>query len=696
MTHRDDLLIEIHTEELPPKSLLKLADAFHTLLIERLQKAELAFDESRFFASPRRLAVLVNKLAAKQPDQSIERKGPAYQAAFDAAGNPTPACVGFAKSCGVMPADLAVIKTEQGEWMGYQQQVAGKTIQALLPGLLEQTLAALPIAKRMRWGQGDAVQFVRPVHSIILLYGETVIPATLLDCKAGQTTTGHRFLAPGVLTIKKASDYADILKNEGYVIADFNERRELIREQATACLKQTVGGRAHVLISSEALLDEVTGLVEWPTPLCGQFDAAFLDLPQEVLTSSMQDHQRYFPVVDDNEKLLPYFITISNIISKHPERVIHGNERVLRARLSDAAFFYTTDKQESLADRLERLKGIVFQAKLGTLHDKATRLSQLAAFIATRVQANEQHAARAGLLAKSDLTTNMVGEFPELQGVMGRYYAQHASEAEDVTIAMQEQYQPRFAGDTIPQNRLGQVLAIADKLDTLVGTFGINQIPTGDKDPYGLRRAALGVLRILIEGRLSLDLKEVTEKAAALYAVKLDNQDAIPQLLTFFQERLRVWYQEQGITPDIFASVAALNLSNPLDMHERIQAVQAFKQLDAALALSVANKRVSNLLAKYVDAMSTDALDPAQFEHASETTLATALSDKQKAVTQLYDAGKYDEVLLQLAELREPVDDFFEHVMVMTDDVKRRENRILLLKQLRSLFLKVADIALLQ
>jgi glycyl-tRNA synthetase beta chain len=698
MMKREDCLVEIHTEELPPKALLKLAEAFCSQVKERLQKAEFVYDDVLSFATPRRLALLIKNLASATPEQVVERKGPALSAAFDAEGKPTPACIGFARSCGVAANDLYTIKSPQGEWVGYQQKMPGKSIMEALPPIVEQAALALPIPKRMRWGASD-VQFVRPVHSVIMLYGDQVIPATLFGHQAGRVTRGHRFMAPAWMSIPHASAYASLLETEGFVIADFAKRRDIIREQSLACVQQKLLGKGRVFISSEALLDEVTGLVEWPVALCGEFDADFLALPEEVLISSMQDHQRYFPVVDAHDALLPYFVTISNIKTHEPERIVHGNERVLRARLSDAAFFCATDKKEKLEARVERLKGIVFQAKLGTLYDKAERLSRLAGFIATKVGMHPELvllSGVAGVLAKTDLTTNMVGEFPELQGVMGYYYALHDGEREEIAIAMKEQYMPRFAGDFLPSHPVGQVLAMTDRLDTLVGAFGINQIPTGDKDPYGLRRAALGVLRILIENKVSLDLKAALDFALSCYGERIENAETVKQVLGFFQERLRAWYQEQGVPADVFASVAALGITIPLDIHERIKAVQAFKKLSEAETLSVANKRVSNILAKYVDAIDAKTINPTFFEGAVEQELARQLQLKSETVARLYEMRKYDQVLLQLADLHKPIDDFFEQVMVMTEDKEKRENRLLLLMKLRALFLQVADIALLQ
>ncbi|MBX3708339.1 MAG: glycine--tRNA ligase subunit beta [Gammaproteobacteria bacterium] len=690
----NDFLVEIHTEELPPKAILKLAEAFCEQIKEELQKAGFLFDDVKFFATPRRLAVLVKSLAASQPDQVIERRGPALSAAFDAQDNPTQACIGFARSCGVSPAALIKIKNHQGEWVGYRQQVVGKSVVELLPEIMERTARALPIPKRMRWGDNDA-QFTRPIHSVIMLYGDNVVEGKILGYSAGRVTRGHRFHAPDWFTLMHAAEYESLLREEAYIVADFESRRSDILNATRASVELEFRFNALALVDNE-LLDEVTGLVEWPNALIGNFDKEFLVLPPEVLISSMQDHQRYFPIMDKHRQLLPHFVMISNIKSHDPKRVIHGNERVLRARLSDAAFFFAIDKKESLEQRIGRLKGIVFQAKLGTLHDKAERISQLAAFIAEKIQVNAVSAAHAGLLAKTDLTTNMVSEFPELQGVMGYYYARNDGLSDDIAIAIKEQYMPRFAGDELPQNPIGQVLALADRIDTLVGAFGIHQIPTGDKDPYGLRRAAIGVIRILVEKNISLDLKQALEFAVSTYSVKLDNHDVISQILNFVQDRMRSWYQEQGVTTDVFASVAALGVTDPLDVHERIKAVQAFKKMSEAETLSIANKRVSNILAKYVDVIDAQSIDQQFFENAAEQELAQQLETKSKVIASLSESGKYDEVLLTLVELRKPVDNFFDQVMVMTEDKPKRENRILLLKKLRALFLQVADIALLQ
>lgn len=693
MKERDDLLIEILTEELPPKSLLKLATVFSDVMQTALHKANFTFESCKIFATPRRLALLIKQINFKQDDHEVERKGPTLKAAFDAEGKPTQACLGFARACGVTIEELQIVKNAQGEWVYCKQKIQGQTLEALLPNFVAEAATALPIPKRMRWGEGET-QFVRPVHAVILLFGDWVIAAPLLGVMSGQVTQGHRFMTKGAIKISHAEKYEAILETKGFVIADFAKRREIIKEKTMARARQLLK-QADAYLEDD-LLDEVTGLVEWPVILSGVFDKTFLTLPKEVLTSAMQDHQRYFPVKESTDELLPYFIFVSNIESDDPALVIHGNERVLRARLEDAQFFYTTDQKESLQARLPRLKGITFHAKLGSLHDKAERLAALSVLIAEKLSANIADAKRAGMLAKTDLTTDMVNEFPELQGVMGNYYAQHDKESAEICYAMREQYLPRFAGDTLPEHAIAQALAIADRMDLLVGVFGINQIPTGDKDPFGLRRAALGVLRILIEKQLPLDIKTILEAAVKNYQVPLENKNIIDDVLNFMQDRLRAWYVEQGISTDIFAAVSALHITIPLDIHARIKAVQAFKKLKEAETLSIANKRVSNILSKYDENITAKKINPEFFENKSEKELAHQLEVKSQALQQLYQLKKYEEALVTLAELREPIDDFFDHVMVMTEDKTRRENRILLLSKLRALFLQVADIALLQ
>jgi glycyl-tRNA synthetase beta chain len=691
--NKADFLVEIHTEELPPKALLTLARAFSQEIQTRLQKAALDFKEVQYFATPRRLAVFVKALASHQPDTTVERRGPPLNAAFDQDGNPTQACIGFARGFNVMPEQLITIENKQGVWVGFQQTVLGQTVAEILPVIVKEALAALPIPKRMRWGRGD-VEFVRPVKSVIMLYGNEIIPAEIMGVQAGRITQGHRFHAKKPVSIPKPAAYLKRLA-ANYVIADFDARKNMIREQAQGIVTKAFGEGAHVQIDP-ALLDEVTGLVEWPVAIVGDFDQRFLEVPPEALISAMQDHQRYFPVVDNDGKLMPHFVAISNIEARDMQHVIAGNERVLRARLSDAAFFFETDKKRKLADRVEALKHVVFHVKLGTLHEKALRLSALAEFLAKKINASAADAARAGLLAKTDLLTEMVGEFPELQGVAGQYYALHDGESRAVATALNEQYMPRFSGDVLPATVLGSVLALAERIDTLVGAFGINQQPTGDKDPFALKRAALGVLRILIDKQIDIDLRAVLEFAATQYAGKLTNQETVTQLLDFLQERLKPWYQEQGINPDVFAAVAAVSIARPYDFHRRILAVQRFKELPDAESLSVANKRVSNILAKYDNDIGATEIDVGLFELPAERALAAQLEFLHNAIAPMYQDARYVDVLSQLADLRQPVDEFFEKVMVMAEDRALRENRILLLVKLRAMFLQVADVALLQ
>ena len=687
---KNNFLIEIHTEELPPKSLHSLANHFFNGIQTHLQKSGLEFSKAHFFATPRRLAVLVNELSSQQADKVIERKGPALDKAYDADGNPTPACIGFARSCGIEAKDLITLP---GNFVGCQQQVKGKTTTELLPALVDEVINALPIPKPMRWGNYTH-KFIRPVRSVIMLYGNNIVDAEILGCKTSNKTQGHRFLANDAwMEIKTPESYADTLKN-AFVIADFAERKQKIAEQITACVTNALGDGASAIVENE-LLDEVTSLVEWPEALCGSFDKAFLSVPQEALISSMKEHQRYFPVVDKNHKLLPNFITISNIQSKNGQRIIAGNERVLRARLSDAAFFFETDKKVTLESRTERLKTIIFQNKLGTLFDKTERVKKIAAHIAKQLNENIQDAERAAFLSKTDLTAELVGEFPEIQGIAGSYYALHDGEKETVAQALSEQYKPRFSGDTLPQSNLGCILALADRLDTLVGVFGINLAPTGDKDPFGLRRAALGLLRILIEKKLNLDLQELIT-FSALQFPSLENKNVVTDTANFILERLKPWYQEQDVSAQVIASVMSLNFSKPYDIHCRIQAVMNFKNRPEAEALSTANKRVSNILSKNIDAISATQIDPSLFESNAEKDLAEKLTEQEKTISQFSNTAQYQEVLSQLASLREPVDNFFDNVMVMAEDKARRENRLLMLKKLRELFLNVADIALLQ
>lgn len=687
---RADFLVEIHTEELPPKTLKLLASRFQEGILQQLKSLGLAFRDSRYFATPRRLAVWVDRLVEKQADTVAERKGPALRSAYDGEGHPTAACIGFARSCGVSPKELITFKEGEGEWVGYRVAMPGKTVFELLPAAVEAALATLPVQKRMRWGEGET-SFVRPVHSVLMLYGKDVIPAVMLGCTTGRLTAGHRFYCKKPVSVQTPSSYQKTLE-KNRVIAGFSERREAIQEMAQAKAVES-GGRA---VIDDALLDEVTGLTEWPTAIVGNFPEKFLSIPKEILVSAMQDHQRYFPVVNGSGNLLPHFVTISNIESRNVQQVIAGNERVLRARLSDAAFFWQTDRKTPLSARSEKLKHIIFQKKLGTLFDKSQRVALLAEYIAAKTGSSVVHARRAGELAKCDLATEVVGEFPELQGVMGQYYARGEGEPKEVARAIGEQYRPRFSGDALPESETGCVLALADRIDTLTGIFGIGEIPTGERDPFALRRAALGVLRILIEKEIDLDLADLFGESIQIYGNVLPDATLAKSALNFVMDRLKPWYQDQGVAPDVVQAVLSLDLTRPADIHRRILAVQSFGQMPEAASLSVANKRVSNILARARLPEEDYVVNSDYFELPEETGLAKALSNYRDRVLEFSEAGQYAEALRELAGLRGPVDDFFANVMVMTDDLPRRNNRLQLLRELRALFLHVADIALLR
>lgn len=683
-----DLLVEIGTEELPPKALKKLSDAFTDGIIAGLKDAGVTAEAVLPYAAPRRLAVWLKGVPVQQEDQIIERKGPAVAAAFDKEGKPSKAAEGFARSCGVEFSALQQVETDKGAWLVFRQQQEGQQTATLFPAIVEKSLAALPIPKRMRWGSGTA-EFVRPVHWIVMLAGNQVIDAEILGIKTGNQSRGHRFHAPAAITINTPDDYA-VKLGEACVIARFEARRDLIKSKVEA-LAAELGGKA---IMPEDLLDEVTALVEWPVPVAGRFEERFLDVPQEALISTMQDNQKYFALVDANGKLMPNFITVANIESRDVSQISSGNERVIRPRFSDAEFFWNQDKKQTLASRREPLKKMVFQQKLGTLYDKSGRVAQLAAYIAQQLNADEALAIRAAELGKCDLVTSMVFEFTELQGTMGRYYAQHDGEAAEVATAMEEQYMPRFAGDELPATATGRILALAERLDTLAGIFGIGQKPTGAKDPFALRRAALGVLRILIELQLPLDLADLLDKAADGLSVQLGKKPETQEALDYILERLRAYYQEQGIGAELVEAVASLKPTQPLDFDRRVKAVAAFRQLMAAESLAAANKRISNILKK-VEGELPDSIHPGLLQLEAEQALAAAVQYQDNKVMPLFAAGEYEAALLSLAELREPVDKFFDDVMVMTDDTALKNNRLALLNRLRGLFLRVADLSVL-
>ncbi len=688
MAELRDLLIELGTEELPPKALTTLADALQQGVVDGLVKAGLAHGEVKRYCAPRRLALLIRDLPTQQPDRTQERRGPALAAAYKE-GQPTPALQGFARSCGVTVDELQVQETDKGSWLVHISRVPGANTAQLVPAILDAALAALPIPKRMRWGSSDA-EFVRPVHWLVLLFGEQVIPAQVLGISSGRDTYGHRFHHPQALTINRPSDYANVLYTQGKVVADFEQRRATILAQTQAAAQQA-GGRA---VIQPALLDEVTALVEWPVALVGSFDTRFLAVPQEALISTMQDNQKYFPLVDADGRLLPRFIFIANLESRDPAQIIAGNERVIRPRFSDAEFFWQQDRKAALADKLDALKSVVFQQKLGSVHDKAERVATLARLIAQQCGGNPDWAYRAGLLSKCDLLTNMVQEFPELQGIMGRYYASHDGEASEVASALEQQYWPRFAGDALPNNRTAQAVALADRLDSVLGIFAIGQIPSGTKDPFALRRAALGVLRICIETGLALDLHTLLEHAARHFPPQVEATKAVPAVLEFVLERLRAYYAEQGMRPDELEAVLECRPTQPVDFDQRLRAVAQFRTLPESAALAAANKRIRNILKKQAEPIGE--LQSALLQEPAEQQLAAALTALEGEVTALFDAGNYSAALQRLASLREVVDNFFEQVMVMAEDATIRANRLALLDRLAALFLRVADFSRLQ
>lgn len=685
-----DFLVELGTEELPPKALKPLSDAFAQGIRTGLEEAGITFEQVEAFAAPRRLAVRVRKLEDAQPDKPVEKRGPAIKAAFDDSGNPTKALTGFASSLGVTPEQLDTLETDKGAWVVYRTVEQGKPTVELLPALVEQALAGLPIPKRMRWG-AHRTEFVRPVHWLVFMYGNSVIDVPVMGLTPGNTTRGHRFHCPRSLIVPTPNDYEIVLRQEGYVIADFAERRNLIRRGVEDIAEKEAGGKA---VIDEYLLDEVTALNEWPVPLLGSFEERFLEVPPEALISSMKEHQKYFHVVDPGGKMLPVFITLANLESKDPAQVIAGNEKVIRPRLSDAAFFYETDRKTRLEDRVEQLKPIVFQEKLGSLYDKSVRVAALAGKIAEAIGSDPALAERAATLGKTDLVTEMVLEFTDLQGIMGQYYAANDGEHEDVAKALNEQYMPRFAGDDLPSTLTGCAVAIADRLDSLVGLFGINQPPSGTRDPFALRRASLGVLRIIIERELPLDLQTCCEWAEQNFS-QLTEQNTASTVVDYMLERFRAHYEEQGISAEVYLAVHARRPTRPLDFDRRVKAVDAFRKLPEAEALAAANKRVSNILTKQGDDALGEHVDNALLQDKAEIALAEQVSKQAETVVPLFDSGDYATALSSLANLRAPVDAFFDEVMVMADDEAVRTNRLSLLNRLRNLFLRVADISVL-
>ncbi|MES2819309.1 MAG: glycine--tRNA ligase subunit beta [Pseudomonadota bacterium] len=679
-----DFLVELGTEELPPKALKSLGEAFLAGIEKGLKAAGLAYTEAQVFAAPRRLAVRVLALAVQQPDRSLNLDGPPLQAAFDTEGKPTQAALGFAKKCGV---DISAID-RSGAKLKYSQQIPGQAAAGLLPAIVSASLNELPIPKRMRWGARKE-EFVRPTQWLVMLFGDAVIDCEILAQKAGRDSRGHRFHHPESVRIGSPASYLDDLRG-ARVLADLGERRELISQRVAVLAAEQQG----TAIVPPALLDEVASLVEWPVPLVCSFEKRFLEVPQEALITTMQDNQKYFCLLDADGKLLPRFITVANIESKDPAQIVSGNEKVVRPRLTDAEFFFKQDRKHRLESLNQRLKNVVFQAQLGSVYDKAVRVSVLAAFIAERTGGDPIRAARAGLLSKCDLASEMVGEFPEMQGIAGYYYARNDGEADDVALALNEQYMPRGAGGELPSTLTGAAVAVADKLDTLVGIFGIGMLPTGSKDPYALRRAALGVLRILIEKQLDLDLMAAVAFAIGQFGDKVKAEGLAPQVQDFIFDRLRARYEDEGVEVAVYQAVRAVNPVSPLDFDQRVQAVQSFRTLPQAAALAAANKRVSNLLSK-AEGQIASSVQAHYFDNPSEFTLNAAIQQAEHAVQPLALARQYNLALAQLAGLREPVDAFFEAVLVNAEDPSVRANRYALLAKLRGLFLGVADISVL-
>lgn len=683
-------LVEIGTEELPPKSLRALAQAFAANFSAELDNANVAYTELNWYATPRRLALKVHGLAQSQADRIVEKRGPALAHAFDAKGKPGKAAQAWAQSCGITVDQAQHHVTDKGAWLLYRAQVQGVCTKTLLPEMISNALTKLPVPKLMRWGASD-INFVRPVHSVTLLLGNELIPASILGVAADRQIFGHRFMGEPVLRLDSADDYPQVLLQRGRVMADYQARKDTIRKQVQQAA-QRIGGQADL---NDSLLEEVTSLVEWPVVMTAKFDERFLAVPAEALVYTMKGDQKYFPVYDDDGRLLAHFIFVSNIESADPQQVIAGNEKVVRPRLADAEFFFQTDRKQRLEDHLPQLDSVLFQQQLGTLRDKTDRIQVLAGWIATQIGTDVQLATRAGLLCKCDLLTSMVFEFTDTQGIMGMHYARLDGEAEAVAVALNEQYQPRFAGDTLPSHPVSCALAIADKMDTLAGIFGIGQHPKGDKDPFALRRAALGVLRIIVSNNLPLDLQTLTQEAVKLYADKLTNLQVTDDVIDFMLGRFRAWYQEEGYAVDTIQAVLARRPTCPADFDARVRAVSHFRSLEAATALAAANKRVANILAKTSD-MLDQALNTSILQQPEEQRLAQALTQLTDKLQPLFAAGDYQQALEQLAALRDVVDEFFLKVMVMTEDNAVRVNRLVLLSRLRALFLKVADISLLQ
>ncbi|HDZ9189764.1 TPA: glycine--tRNA ligase subunit beta [Vibrio cholerae] len=689
-----EFLIELGTEELPPKQLRTLAEAFAANFAAELATADIAHEGVTWFATPRRLALKVANLAESQPDRVVEKRGPAVNVAFDADGKPTKAAEGWARGNGITVEQAERLVTDKGEWLLFKEQVQGQQTASVVVDMAAKALANLPIAKPMRWGDKET-QFIRPVKTLTILFGSELIQGEILGVASARTIRGHRFMGEPEFTIESAEQYPAILEERGKVIADYATRKAMIIEGSQQAAQQ-LGGIADL---EDALVEEVTSLVEWPVVMTAKFEEKFLKVPAEALVYTMKGDQKYFPVYshkmgDANKKLLPNFIFVSNIESKEPRHIVEGNEKVVRPRLADAEFFFNTDRKRPLVDRLPLLENAIFQQQLGTIKDKTDRITELAGYIAEQIGADVEKSKRAGLLAKCDLMTSMVFEFTDTQGVMGMHYARHDGEAEEVAVALNEQYMPRFAGDELPSRGVSAAVAMADKLDTIVGIFGIGQAPKGS-DPFALRRASLGVLRILVEYGYQLDLVDLIAKAKSLFGNRLTNANVEQEVIEFMLGRFPTWYQDAGFSIDIIQSVLARNPTKPADFDLRVKAVSHFRALEEAEALAAANKRVGNILAKY-DGELGEEIDLALLQENAEKALAEAVEIMAEALEPAFATGNYQEALSKLAGLRAPVDAFFDNVMVMADDEALKKNRLTLLNKLRNLFLQIADISLLQ
>lgn len=680
------LLIELLTEELPPKALNNLGNHFAASIAEGLEKAELLEGAAVYtaYASPRRLAVQVQNVKAVQADRQIVKKGPAVANGMKD-GVPTKALEGFARGAGATIEALTIVNDGKQDVYAYEYTQSGQPLGSLLEDIINAAVKKLPIPKVMRWGS-STFTFVRPVHGLVVLHGSNIVNASVLGLQSGNTTRGHRFLSDGIITLNNADAYAAQMQNEGKVIASFAERKAAIQ----AALNEQAGRLNASVAADEALLEEVTALVEWPVVLEAGFDENFLQVPQECLILTMQQNQKYFPLLNSNGKLMNRFLLVSNLEAADPSHIISGNERVLRARLSDAEFFYQQDQKATLESRLPKLSQVVYHNKLGSQAERMDRLTAISRRIAENLGADAATAERATRLSKADLVTEMVGEFPELQGTMGKYYARLDGESEEIANAIEQHYRPRFAGDALPEGKIATAAALADKLETLVGIWGIGLIPTGDKDPYALRRSALGILRMVMQN--DLDVNELVQTAFAAFPQGQLNENTPSEVAEFMQARLAVLLQND-YPQDIVAAVLAKKPSRLNDLAARLQAVASFKALPEAAALAAANKRVQNLLKKAdaeLGAVNENLL--AQSEERALFAAAQALAPKVQAALAAHD---FQTALNELAAIKPQVDAFFDGVMVMADDAAVKQNRLNLLNQLAQQMNAVADIALL-